>query len=535
MAHLTHPHMMLPAIQTPLTRSQSHNAGSPTSSIVSRSATDPLSPSFTNIRRSNSAAPEPSERSPRASQTLPVEGSSPEKSRPRERDNKQEKHRRLHLHTHFPHPHLHALSANIYPELGHQRSRSQDNRHRRTQTDTQTPTILVNDAFHDHKNVSSHKGTNDGSPSDSQSSKHRQRHHRHIRHRTDQSHNSKDDPKTMLRPTRPGLRPRAVSDFSRPSPSAQPTSNPLESPAKTRTLPLQRVPTTASFISSTIDRANALKRSQLESATPKALSAMQNSAAQADAELRARLSNVSKSSTEITRRLDYTYYNLLEKLGQLVTTVSSFQTLLAQTHAMSAEFQDAISETPGSGGLQADSIKGAKEFEAGFEGRKRRVLELEQRIRNGKAQAEELGGRLEVCTKRVKVFEAKEQQWREKVSMRLRIFWICVALLLALSLGFGIWWESRGIRVSEGRLKIPEDVGNDTVIEVEIGKEELVKRITAETVPEDVQELLRSVIAGRGKAAHSSQGIKGVLKEEEQEYEGVDNEDQDVLRILDEL
>lgn len=262
---------------------------------------------------------------------------------------------------------------------------------------------------------------------------------------------------------------------------------------------------------------------------------MQHSAAQADAELRARLSNISKSSTEITRRLDYTYYNLLEKLGQLVTTVSSFQTLMVQTHAMSAEFQEAISETPGSGGLQADSIKGSREFEVGFKQRKRTVEELERRIRNGKAQAKELGERLEVCTQRVKAFEAKEQRWREKVSMRLRIFWICVALLLALSLGFGIWWESRGIRLSEGRLKIPDDVGNDTVVELEMGKEELVKRITAETVPEDVQELLRSVIAGHGNTARSSQGSRAMGKEEEQEHETVGNKDRDVLRILDEL
>lgn len=474
-------------------------------------------------------------RAPRAAHTLPTTQSPVEKNKVREKDReKQEKHSRLHLRTHFPHPHLHALSTSLHPESNHHRSRSHDHRHRRTQTDTYTPTILINDSVNDIASVASLAPAKDGSPSDINGSHHQIHHHHHHRH-TNQGHNSKEDLKTMLRPTRPGVRPRAVSDSSRPSPAVHVSSNPSNAPATTNDRTIQRTPTTASFISSVIDRNSALKKLQLESATPATLAGMRKSAAEADAELRSRLTNISKSSNEITRRLDYTYYNLLEKLGQLGSTVSSFQSLLAQTHAMNEEFRDGISDRRGSSGLQADLTKGAEDFEISFEGREKRVEELEERIRNGRDRGAELGKRLEDCREKIKEFDMRERKWREKVSWRLRIFWVCSALLLCLALGFGVWWENRGIRVSESRLnETGKESGNETLSKVRMEKEEFLNRISAETVPEDVQELLRNVVARQEKALQSSKDSKVPMEAGERKGPGIED-GEDVLRIFDEL
>lgn len=536
MAHLTHHQLLPPALFPSLTRSRSQEPLSPISPTSSRSATDPPSPSPKHIRRSSSTTLDSFRQAPRAAQTLPTSRSSLEKRRAKERDKdkdkeKQEKHRRLHLHTHFPHPHLPTLSAGLHPEPSYHRSRSHDNRHRRTQTDTQTPTILINDSRSANVGLPSLEVTRDG-PSEDKHSHHLHHHHYHHAH---QNHNSKDDLKSMLRPTRPGLRPRAVSDSSRPSFTAQASSNPLNSQTSRNSGTPQKTSTTVPSISSALDRKSALEKSQPESATPVALSALRQSAAKADAELRSRLSNISKSSTEITRRLDYTYYNLLEKVGQLVSTVSSFQSLLAQTHAMSEGFQEGISDASGRGGLQADLKKGAEEFEMGFEERRKRVEELEKRIKDGKNQAAELGERLEGCRKRVKDFESKEQRWREKVSWRLRVFWICSALLLSLALGIGIWWENRAIRTSEGNQHgLEGKVGNYT-FKIETEKEKLLDRISTGSMPEDVQDLLRSVVAGQEQESSPRKTFQVPLSSDEERWVAAKDRKMDVLTIFDDL
>ncbi|PWY65291.1 hypothetical protein BO94DRAFT_340486, partial [Aspergillus sclerotioniger CBS 115572] len=55
--------------------------------------------------------------------------------------------------------------------------------------------------------------------------------------------------------------------------------------------------------------------------------------------LRSALSLIGTLATDITRRLDYTYYNLLEKLAALNSTIASFQELSNSTTALFDDFQ----------------------------------------------------------------------------------------------------------------------------------------------------------------------------------------------------
>ena len=128
------------------------------------------------------------------------------------------------------------------------------------------------------------------------------------------------------------------------------------------------------------------------------------------------MSLIGTLATDITRRLDYTYYNLLEKIAALNATVASFQELSNSTSTL---FNDFERETTS---LEHEIRKQFGELNE-FQPQIQRIEVLEERMRVGRAKAEALNAKLEEMRDEVHRWEEKEVEWQTRVTKRLRIIW----------------------------------------------------------------------------------------------------------------
>lgn len=151
-----------------------------------------------------------------------------------------------------------------------------------------------------------------------------------------------------------------------------------------------------------------------------------------DRYLRSALSMIGTLATDITRRLDYTYYNLLEKIAALNSTIASFQELSSSTSALFDDFQR---ETSGLDKEIRKQMGELKEFQPQLE----RIKTLEDRMKTGRQRAEGLNSRLEAMRHEIDRWDKKELEWQSRVNRRLRIFWtVVVAGVLAVFLAVAI-------------------------------------------------------------------------------------------------
>ncbi|KAJ5951465.1 uncharacterized protein N7479_009878 [Penicillium vulpinum] len=167
--------------------------------------------------------------------------------------------------------------------------------------------------------------------------------------------------------------------------------------------------------------------------------------------LRSALTSIGTLATDVTRRLDYTYYNLLEKITALNATISSFQELSDSASTLLNDFER---ETAG---LDQDIRKQLSDLK-GFESQIQKADALEQRMKTGRQRVEELGKRLETVRHEIDSWEQRETEWQTRTSRRLRIFWGIVTsalLVLVLALVIQNWplfWsphaEMSGLTVS---------------------------------------------------------------------------------------
>lgn len=136
--------------------------------------------------------------------------------------------------------------------------------------------------------------------------------------------------------------------------------------------------------------------------------------------LRYALSSIGTLATDITRRLDYTYYNLLEKLTALTSTIMSLRELSTSTSAL---FNDFERETTCLDQEIRKQIGELKEFQPQIQ----KIESLEGRMRAGRQKANDLGNRLDKMRSEIEAWERREADWQARVGQRLRIFWAVVA------------------------------------------------------------------------------------------------------------
>lgn len=111
-------------------------------------------------------------------------------------------------------------------------------------------------------------------------------------------------------------------------------------------------------------------------------------------QLRTSLQNLSDQSLKTSRRLDDTYYSLLERLAQCRQTINGLQELTNLTNELHQNFETDANEL-------AEDVQAQLEGFNNFEQQQDQVSALESRIKAGKEKAEALNGRLEEAKRRV--------------------------------------------------------------------------------------------------------------------------------------
>ena len=137
-------------------------------------------------------------------------------------------------------------------------------------------------------------------------------------------------------------------------------------------------------------------------------------------ELRNALSNLNTLSNNTTRRLDNTYYSVLEKLFALQSTITSLKELATMTKGLDEEFRREAEEV-------VHEVETSVDGYEGFEEKEKRIEGLADRVRRGREKIKLLGERVEVVQKQVDGWEKGEEEWRERARKRLKVLWMVVA------------------------------------------------------------------------------------------------------------
>lgn len=144
-----------------------------------------------------------------------------------------------------------------------------------------------------------------------------------------------------------------------------------------------------------------------------------------DRELRNAIMGLNKLSNDITRRLDNTYYSVLEKLSMLQSHIMSMKELASMTKQLNEDFKTESEEVLNDVEIQIEGFKG-------FEDQQKRIEELQERVMAGRERIKTLGDRVDVVRERVEGWEKAEGEWQEKTRKRLRILWILMAVVAAV-------------------------------------------------------------------------------------------------------
>ena len=157
--------------------------------------------------------------------------------------------------------------------------------------------------------------------------------------------------------------------------------------------------------------------------------------------------NLNALSNNMTRRLDNTYYSILEKLSMLQSTISSLKELANMTRTLKTDFKAESDEVVSDVTAQLDTFSGFSEQE-------RRIRALQERIKKGREKIKVLASRVDVVKERVEGWERAEGAWQDKTRRRLRIMWILMSVVVAVLLALVVFQytpaRTHGLGVSKG-------------------------------------------------------------------------------------
>ena len=199
-------------------------------------------------------------------------------------------------------------------------------------------------------------------------------------------------------------------------------------------------------IEAELERADRLKRQRRFTITHADVEKRDAEIDEAEDEMREALEQIHTSGIDITRRLDYGYYNLLEKVGNLVGTIQSFQTLATQSAQLVVNFENE------GGRLDEDMKRRIEVFRTSFEEREERVEKMEGGGREVQRKAEQLGRRLDNARIMIQNWEERDDR-AKKIWGRFwgGICWSCISIVV-LILFLVMWkeWWFRGDPVKAG-------------------------------------------------------------------------------------
>lgn len=124
-------------------------------------------------------------------------------------------------------------------------------------------------------------------------------------------------------------------------------------------------------------------------------------------DLRAALTSLSDQSLKTSRRLDDTYYAILEKVSVLRQTIGSLQELSGLTKELHENFGSDTKEL-------IEDVQGQFDGFDNFESQEKQVHGLEERIHSGKEKADSLTERLAKAKERVDAWAQAETESEAK-------------------------------------------------------------------------------------------------------------------------
>ncbi|KAI8671218.1 hypothetical protein NCS57_00596000 [Fusarium keratoplasticum] len=142
-------------------------------------------------------------------------------------------------------------------------------------------------------------------------------------------------------------------------------------------------------------------------------------------------------STSTARRLDETYYAVLEKMTTLQSTVSVLKELAEESQSIHNNFEKDAREIENDITVQIASMGQFKEHQDNIES-------LQARIQDGRARIRALSDRVDIVRERVELWERLDKESQDKTRLRLRAIMICmsVIMLTMLVLFFGAQYLS---------------------------------------------------------------------------------------------
>lgn len=121
-------------------------------------------------------------------------------------------------------------------------------------------------------------------------------------------------------------------------------------------------------------------------------------------DLRNALQSLSDQSLKTSRRLDDTYYAILEKVSTLRQTIVTLQELSGLTRELHGNFETDAQDL-------LDDVKGQFENSNNYDAQQNQIAALEERITAGKERADALTARLVEAKERVDRRAKSEAQW----------------------------------------------------------------------------------------------------------------------------
>ncbi|KAK8139736.1 hypothetical protein PG984_000859 [Apiospora sp. TS-2023a] len=151
-------------------------------------------------------------------------------------------------------------------------------------------------------------------------------------------------------------------------------------------------------------------------------------AASRTAGLKKSLTDLNTFSTDTMRRLDDTYYAVLEKLSTLQSTLVAMKELACMSQetneVFSKDAKDLVTEVE----AQLDSF-------GQFDEQEERIEALKGRILTGRQKVQSLSERMDRVHARVENWEKADRDWQERTRKRLRVVWIITSIMLFVVVG----------------------------------------------------------------------------------------------------
>lgn len=145
-------------------------------------------------------------------------------------------------------------------------------------------------------------------------------------------------------------------------------------------------------------------------------------------DLKKSLADLANISTSTTRRLDDTYYGVLEKLSSLQNTVVALKELASASASMNEGFTAESESVLAEAQAQLDAF-------GQFDEQQARVQALQDRVHGGRERIGALSERVDIVRQKVERWERADYLWQNKTRRRIKIVWgMLLGLVLLLLL-----------------------------------------------------------------------------------------------------